>query len=122
MKKFAVVGNPIDHSLSPVIHQQFAKQFGIKLDYTKIHVQAGEFTQVVETFRDQGGSGLNVTIPYKSEAYEISRQLTSSAKLAKAVNTLSFVDDQIMGDNTDGVGLVNDYAPIIVLKFLIKQS
>ncbi len=108
MKRFAVVGNPVDHSLSPIIHQQFAKQFDIVLEYSKIHVEAGEFVDIVETFRDQDGSGLNVTIPYKSEAYAISDRLSPTAKLAKAVNTLSFVEKKITGDNTDGVGLVND--------------
>ncbi len=108
MKKFAVIGNPVDHSLSPVIHQQFARQFNIDLEYTKIHADAGEFHTLVEAFRNQGGSGLNVTIPYKSESYAISERLSASAELAKAVNTLSFDGQTVKGDNTDGVGLVND--------------
>ena len=108
MKKFAVVGNPVDHSLSPVIHQQFAEQFDIELEYTKIHVETGEFMHVVETFRDQGGHGLNVTVPYKSEAYEIAEQLSPHAEQAKAVNTLTFSKKDIAGDNTDGIGLVTD--------------
>ncbi len=108
MKKFAVVGNPVNHSLSPVIHQQFARQFDIQLEYTKIQVEAGEFQNVVNTFRHQGGAGLNVTVPYKTDAYAISQQLSTSATLAKAVNTLIFNAESIKGDNTDGTGLVND--------------
>ena len=108
MKNFAVIGNPVSHSLSPIIHQQFANQFDIDLQYVKIHADEGEFQSKIDEFKSQGGCGLNVTVPYKSQAFEISDQLSEQAKLARAVNTLSFRDNFIYGENTDGTGLVND--------------
>lgn len=108
MKKFAVIGNPVSHSLSPVIHQQFARQFNIDLEYGKIRAENGEFTRRIATFRESGGSGLNVTVPFKTQAFELSDQLTAAASMAMAVNTLSFHHDRVMGDNTDGIGLVTD--------------
>lgn len=108
MKKFAVIGNPVSHSLSPVIHQQFARQFDIDLSYERIKAQSGEFHEKVSSFRENGGSGLNVTVPYKKLAFEISDHLSESAIMAQAVNTLSFDRGKITGDNTDGTGMVTD--------------
>jgi shikimate dehydrogenase len=109
MKRFAVMGNPVSHSLSPYIHQRFAEQFGISLSYQAIAVEAGDFTRAVQRFAAQGGSGLNVTVPYKLEAWQIASSLSPRAELAGAVNTLRFDDDgSLYGDNTDGVGLVTD--------------
>ena len=108
MKKFAVIGNPISHSLSPVIHQQFAKQFDINLEYTKIQAESSQFGQKISEFRANGGFGLNVTVPYKKDAFVLAEQLSDSSILAKSVNTLSFNEGKINGDNTDGLGLIND--------------
>lgn len=108
MKKYAVIGKPVAHSLSPVIHQQFASQFDINLEYTKIHAEPAEFDQSIREFRENGGCGLNVTLPYKKNAFDLSEQLSKTALMAKSVNTLSFRGDRIAGDNTDGTGLVND--------------
>lgn len=106
--KYAVFGNPIAHSKSPLIHAMFAEQLGIALDYDKRHIELGEFKQSVVGFFEQGGKGLNVTVPFKEEAFRLCDVLSPSAKLAGAVNTLSYTDQQIVGHNTDGLGLVAD--------------
>ncbi len=108
MKKYAVIGNPVSHSLSPLIHREFASQFNINLIYTKIRADSADFSQKITDFRADGGSGLNVTLPHKKAAFIVSDQLSEPAMLAEAVNTLSFREGLIVGDNTDGTGLVND--------------
>ena len=108
MKKYAVIGNPVSHSLSPVIHQHFAKQFDINLEYTKIQAQPAEFDEKINGFKANDGIGLNVTVPYKKQAFTMSDKLSHAARLAQSVNTLSFNNDQVLGDNTDGTGLVSD--------------
>ncbi|MES2203662.1 MAG: shikimate dehydrogenase [Pseudomonadota bacterium] len=111
MKHFAVIGNPIAHSLSPQIHHAFAEQCGIELHYDKICVETeGDiFENFVRDFFKQGGAGLNITLPFKQRAFELADQLTERAQLAGAVNTLiSFSPTEILGDNTDGVGLIQD--------------
>ena len=104
---FAVFGNPIDHSKSPLVHTLFAEQFDIDLEYRAMHVDIGGFEQAVSGFQASGGQGLNVTVPFKINAYRLSDVLSERARLAGAVNTLS-LGDQIKGDNTDGIGLVTD--------------
>ena len=106
--KFTVIGNPIEHSLSPQIHQLFAMQRGINLEYTKTLGEAGGFNQAVQHFMASGGKGLNVTVPFKLEAFALCDQLSDRAKLAGAVNTMWFSDGKIQGDVTDGEGLVRD--------------
>lgn len=108
MKKFAVFGNPIAHSKSPEIHQAFAKQCGISLSYEKKLVEVGQFNQFAECFFTNGGSGANVTVPFKEDALRFADKLTDRAKLSGAVNTLAQKDSVIVGDNTDGIGLVTD--------------
>jgi shikimate dehydrogenase len=103
------MGNPIAHSKSPLIHSLFARQTGEKLRYDALLVSRDGFAQAVALFLMQGGKGLNVTIPFKREAWEIADELSERARRAGAVNTL-VVHDQgnLFGDNTDGVGLVRD--------------
>ncbi len=113
LEKFAVFGHPIGHSKSPVIHQQFAKQFGLDITYEAIDVAENEFEQTVREFGKNGGNGLNITVPYKLEAWQLADVRSERAELAGAVNTLKFSTGnngelKIFGDNTDGVGLVTD--------------
>lgn len=106
---YAVMGNPINHSKSPQIHTAFARETGQKLEYSAIHVDVGGFSQAVSHFQGHGGKGLNVTVPFKLDAWKMSDTLTDRAKRAGAVNTLVLEKNgHIKGDNTDGVGLVND--------------
>jgi len=107
---YAVVGNPINHSKSPQIHQTFARQTGQEMHYEALLAPLDQFESTVNTFRRQGGKGLNITVPFKLEAYQFVTNLTERAELAQAVNTLKFEGDQILGDNTDGAGLVRDIA------------
>lgn len=107
--RYAVFGNPIQQSLSPVIHTQFAEQCKQDIDYIKQLVEIGDFNKAAGTFFSSGGKGLNITAPFKEDAFEFSQQLSKRAKAAEAVNTLALQQDgTILGDNTDGVGLVWD--------------
>lgn len=107
--RYAVVGNPIEHSKSPQIHEQFARQTGEDLLYTKQKIELGEFESQVHRFFEHGGKGLNVTVPFKEEAFELAKVLTLRAQTAGAVNTLAIQPDgTLLGDNTDGAGLVLD--------------
>jgi len=106
---YAVMGNPIAHSLSPRIHHLFARQTGQSLSYDALLVEADGFAQAVAAFLIAGGKGLNVTVPFKQEAYEIADELSPRARRAAAVNTLLIRDDgTLFGDNTDGAGLLRD--------------
>ncbi len=102
------MGNPIGHSKSPAIHAQFAKQTKQKINYTAIHVDRGGFEQAVGNFVATDGKGLNITLPFKREAWALADERSQRAERAGAVNTLIFKDKKIMGDNTDGTGLVRD--------------
>ena len=108
MKQFAVIGDPIEHSLSPRIHTLFATQAGIDLEYRKLRVHATELQSNIETFFANAGIGLNVTVPHKQTAFKLCKTLTPRAQLAGAVNTLYLEEGKLTGDNTDGVGLVRD--------------
>jgi shikimate dehydrogenase len=108
-KLYAVMGNPVRHSKSPAIHHSFAKQCGIDLEYRAIEVEAGGFAAAVQSFRARGGHGLNITVPFKLEAYALADRRSARAQQAGAVNTFRFEPDgPIYGDNTDGIGLVRD--------------
>lgn len=107
--QYAVMGNPINHSKSPLIHSAFGKETGQNIQYTAIHVDVGGFAQAVSHFQGHGGKGLNVTVPFKLDAWKLADSLSDRAQRAGAVNTLILKKDgRIEGDNTDGVGLVND--------------
>lgn len=108
LQNFAVVGNPIDHSLSPVIHQLFAKQTNIHLTYQKIKADECGFEQELVDFFTQGGKGLNITSPFKQRAFAMAQQTTSRCKLAGAANTLWMHEGLLYADNTDGIGLIRD--------------
>ncbi len=105
---YAVMGNPISHSKSPSIHTLFAEQTQQSILYTAIHVDLGGFKQAVGNFAAAGGKGLNITVPFKQEAWELVSARSERAERAGAVNTIKIEDDKLFGDNTDGVGLVND--------------
>jgi shikimate dehydrogenase len=107
-KKFAVLGHPISHSLSPKIHQYFASQFGIRLDYERIDVESKNFKKTLSDLRQEGYEGFNITLPLKNLAYEICDELSSRAEQTKSVNTISIREDKLFGDTTDGLGLVTD--------------
>ena len=108
-KRFAVVGNPIKHSRSPLIHAAFARQCDIDLEYRALRVELGDFSRAARAFFQAGGSGLNVTVPFKEEAFSLAEARTQRAQRAGAVNTL-WPDAQgvLHGDTTDGLGLVRD--------------
>lgn len=106
--RYAVLGNPIDHSKSPLIHGMFAKATGQGIVYEKIFVPEGGFTQIAETFRAAGGKGLNITAPCKLDAFAYADTTSPSAQMAGAVNALRFGADGVEGENFDGVGLVRD--------------
>ena len=103
-----VLGNPVDHSRSPVIHQQFAAEAGISLSYKKVLVSDGAFASVAKDFLDSG-FGFNITLPCKRDAWLFVDEASGRANQAEAVNTISrTADGKLRGDNTDGPGLVND--------------
>ena len=106
--RYAVMGHPIAHSKSPFIHRRFAAETGEPVAYDALHVEPGAFREAVERFRAQGGHGLNVTIPFKEEAFALASRRSERAERAGAVNTLWFEGTDIRGDNTDGIGLVRD--------------
>jgi shikimate dehydrogenase len=106
---YAVIGNPIAHSLSPLIHAAFADQCDQQLTYTRILASLDGFAEAVAEFQAKGGKGLNVTLPFKEQARQLCVSCTERARSAGAVNTLTFnADAGICGDITDGVGLVRD--------------
>ena len=108
MDQYAVFGNPVEQSKSPAIHAAFAAQTGQQLQYNKQLVSVGGFEQAAEAFFAAGGKGLNITVPFKQEAYSFAAKLSSRARRAGAANTLVIRDGVVHGDTTDGVGMVRD--------------
>lgn len=109
MKRFAVIGHPIAHSRSPAIHQAFAAQFGIALQYERVEAPLDGFAATVARLRDAGFHGLNITLPFKPEALHRADRPSERAQLAGAANTLGWDEDgRLWADNTDGLGLVRD--------------
>mgnify|MGYP003704505621 FL=1 len=105
---YAVIGNPIAHSKSPIIHHAFAELTHQDIQYERVLAPLDDFAATVHGMIAHGFKGANVTVPFKLEAYAMANQLTERAQDAGAVNTLVFTPQGILGDNTDGVGLVRD--------------
>ncbi len=108
LDRYGVMGYPISHSRSPVIHRLFALQTGQHMQYELLQVAPENLESAVEQFRRTGGRGLNITVPHKGEVSRLADELSERARTAGAVNTLIFQGDAIFGDNTDGVGLIRD--------------
>src|SRR3954454_7013415 len=106
--RYAVIGHPIDHSRSPMIHGLFARQTQQKLTYELIDAEPKDFETAVRGFAAAGGKGVNVTVPHKEAAFALVNERSEAASAAGAVNTISFVAGRLRGDNTDGVGIVRD--------------
>lgn len=106
--RYAVIGNPVAHSRSPEIHAAFARETGQDMDYGRLLAPLDGFVATLQAFRAGGGKGANVTLPFKEEAFRFAGERTRRAEQAGAVNTLRFDGAGVLGDNTDGVGLVRD--------------
>ncbi|WP_298499082.1 shikimate dehydrogenase [uncultured Maritimibacter sp.] len=108
--RYAVLGNPLSHTKSPFIHGAFARQFGEDMSYEAIETPLQDFAATVATFRDAGGLGVNVTVPFKVEAFELADLPLEAAQICGASNALKFEGGKILAENFDGVGLVRDIA------------
>jgi len=107
--RYGVMGHPISHSKSPVIHARFAEQTGQSIVYRAIDVLPGDFARAIAAFHAEDGKGLSITLPFKEEAKDLMDTLTPRAQRANAVNTIRFDDaGGKHGDNTDGIGLIRD--------------
>lgn len=106
--RYAVVGNPVAHSKSPEIHAAFARETGQDLTYERLLAPLDGFVDTVTRFQREGGRGLNVTVPFKLEAFALAREHSPRAQRAGACNTLAWRGTHWFGDNTDGAGLVRD--------------
>jgi shikimate dehydrogenase len=118
--QYAVVGNPIGHSMSPHIHLQFAAETGQDMEYGAIEIEVDRFEQQIRELQNAGYKGVNVTVPFKQQAWDLADKLSPRSRDAGATNTLIFQPDgQIAGDNTDGIGLIRDL--IVNLQVLIEH-
>ncbi len=108
--RYGVMGYPVSHSRSPVIHRLFALQTNQDIQYELLQVAPEKLETAVRQFQRTGGKGLNITVPHKAEVAKLCDHLSERASTAGAVNTLSFIDSEIHGDNTDGIGLLRDLA------------
>ena len=106
--RYAVIGNPVAHSKSPQIHAAFARQTGEDIEYSRLLAPLDGFRGAADKFRNEGGRGLNVTLPFKLEAAALASSLTERARQAGAANFLRFDGGEIAADNTDGAGLLRD--------------
>jgi len=120
--RYAVIGNPISHSKSPLIHKLFAEQTGQDMSYEAIEAPLDGFAATIQRLRAEGYKGCNVTVPFKLEAYKLCDRLGERAREAKAVNTLLFQDGQILGGNTDGNGLLTDIEQNLGFKLMWKDA
>jgi shikimate dehydrogenase len=108
--RYCVMGNPVAHSKSPLIHRAFALQTGERIEYAALLVAPGSFASALRNFRDGGGKGVNVTLPFKEEAWRLVERRSERADIAAAVNTIRFeAEGGSYGDNTDGTGFVRDF-------------
>lgn len=114
--RYGVIGYPVSHSRSPVIHRLFALQTGQNLQYELLQVAPSKLELAIKQFQRTGGKGLNVTVPHKTEVTRLVDQLSERASSAGAVNTLVFRDNEVFGDNTDGTGLMRDLLDNLGLK------
>jgi len=119
--KYAVIGNPISHSKSPQIHAEFAKQTNQDISYKPILAPLDEFEVTVRRLIDDGYKGVNVTVPFKLQAFLLSDTLSPNAQSADAANTLILNRKNIQGHNTDGVGLINDVTKNLGIKLQGKR-
>ena len=108
--RYGVMGCPVSHSRSPVIHRLFALQTGQELQYELLQVTPDQLETAVRQFQRTGGKGLNITVPHKAAIVKFCDHLSERASTAGAANTLTFRDGEIYGDNTDGIGLLRDLA------------
>lgn len=108
MDRYAVIGNPVEHSQSPFIHACFAEQTGEQLSYERLLSPLDGFDVVVREFAGSGAKGCNITVPFKFEAYALAATHSARARLAGAANLLRFDAQGWLADNTDGIGLVRD--------------
>ena len=106
--RYAVVGNPVAHSKSPEIHAAFARQTAQVIEYSRLLAPLDGFRSTIDAFRAAGGKGVNVTVPFKLEAFDMADEVSARAKDAQAANFLRFDKGRIRADNTDGAGLVRD--------------
>lgn len=106
--RYALVGHPVDHSRSPLIHRLFARQTGANMTYELIDALPEQFEVAVRGFKAAGGKGLNITVPHKERAYHFANTCNEAARQAQAANTLTFTTGGAVADNTDGVGLIRD--------------
>lgn len=109
MYKLAVVGNPIAHSLSPLIWQTFAKEVGVEIEYNKIHTEIDVFEDVIKKFFNDGGTSISITAPFKARAFAMANKHKKHTLGSQTANFLFMTDGQLTADNTDGVGLVDDF-------------
>ena len=107
-EQYGVLGDPISHSQSPAIHNLFASQLHQTINYKAFHVIQDELKKFIAEYKKRGGKGLNVTLPHKTAVMEYIDEISPRAAKAGAVNTLIFDENKIIGDNTDGIGLIND--------------
>jgi shikimate dehydrogenase len=106
--RYAIIGNPVAQSKSPLLQTAFARQLGQDMSYEAILATAGTFHETVRRFMGEGGKGMNVTAPFKLDALDLVDEMSDRARAAQAINTLKFDETGVYGDNTDGAGLVND--------------
>jgi len=107
-KQYGVIGDPISHTQSPAIHKFFAVQLKQEINYKAFHTTQNEIKNFIHEFQDKGGEGLNITLPHKTAVMEYVDEINPRAERAGAINTLIFNKNKIIGDNTDGIGLIND--------------
>ena len=121
MDRYVVIGNPVAHSLSPDIHARFARATGEALAYERLLVEPGDFARAARGFFAAGGRGANVTLPFKVEAFDFAQERTPRAEQAGAANTLAARGAVVLGDNTDGAGLVRDLTANLGLELAGKR-